>query len=68
MSQRLAGTASQLSAAASTEEIAKLRKDASDLCQEQNTRWLVITQPVFAIQSRLQEQLAEAGARVQGTK
>src|ERR1051326_148466 len=49
--ERLVGTAAQLSASASREEIAKLLKDASELCQELNTRWLEITQRVFAIQS-----------------
>jgi hypothetical protein len=66
--ERLAGTAAQLSVSAGKEEIAKLLKDASDLCQALNTRWLEITQRVFAIQNRLQQQLAEAGARLQGTK
>ena len=65
--ERLAGTAAQLPASASKEEIAKLLKDASELCRELNTRWLDITERVFAIQSRLQHQLAEAGARLQGT-
>src|SRR5437867_4106979 len=66
--ERLAGTAVQLSASASKEEVAKLLKDASELCRELNTRWLEITQRVFAIQNRLQQQLAEAGARLQATK
>ena len=66
--ERLAGTATQLSASASKEQIARLLKDASDLCQELNTRWLEITQRVFAIQRRLQQQLTEAGARLQATK
>ena len=66
--ERLAGTAAQLSASAGKEEIARLLKDSSDLCQELNTRWLEITQRVFAIQSRLQQQLAEDGARLQGAK
>jgi hypothetical protein len=65
--ERLASTAAQLVAGTSKEEIAKLLKDASDLSQELNTRWLEITQRVFAIQSRLHQQLAEAGARLQGT-
>ena len=65
--ERLASTAGQLLASANKEEVAKLLKDASELCQELNTRWLEITQRVFAIQSRLQQQLAEAGARLQGT-
>ena len=62
--ERLAGTASQLSAGAGQEEVAKLLKDGSELCRELNTRWLEITERVFAIQGRLQQQLAEAGARL----
>ena len=65
--ERLAGTVAQLSASAGKEEVARLLKDASELCRELNTRWLEITERVFAIQSRLQQQLAEAGARLQGT-
>ena len=65
--ERLAGTAAQLPASGSQEEIAKLLKDASDLCRELNTRWLEVTQRVFAIQSRLQTQLAEAAVRWSGT-
>jgi hypothetical protein len=63
----LAGTAAQLSASASKEEIAKLLKDASDLCQELNTRWLEITQRVFALQNRLQTHLSEAAVKWSGT-
>jgi hypothetical protein len=55
----------QLAASASKEEIAKLLKEASELCQELNTHWLEITQRVFATQARLQQQLAEARARLQ---
>ena len=66
--ERLAVTAARLSASASKEEVAKLLKDAGELCQELNSRWLEITQRVFAIQSRLQQQLAEAGARLQAAK
>ena len=65
--QRLAGTAAQLSASTSKEEIAKLLKDASDLCRELNARWLEITQRVFAIQNRLQTQLSEAAGKWSGT-
>ncbi len=60
--------AAQLSANRSKEEVAKLLKDASDLGQELNTRWLEITQRVFAIQSRLQQRLAEAATTLLGTK
>ena len=66
--ERLAGTAAGLSASSGKEEIARLLKDGGDLCRELNTRWLEITQRVFAIQNRLQQQLAEAGARLQGPK
>jgi hypothetical protein len=66
--ERLAGTAAQLSSSASKEEIAKLLKDASDLCREVNTRWLEITQRVFAVQSRLQTELAEVARKLSGTE
>ena len=65
--ERLAGTVAQLSASAGKEEVARLLKDASELCRELNTRWLEITQRVFAIQSRLQTQLAEAAVKWSGT-
>jgi hypothetical protein len=60
-------TAAQLPASASKEEVAKLLKDASDLCRELNTRWLEITQWVFAIQNRLQTHLSEVAAKWSGT-
>ena len=62
---KLAGVAAQLSAATSKEDLAKLLKDSADLCRELNTRWLEITQRVFAIQSQLQNQLTEAASRWQ---
>jgi hypothetical protein len=65
---KLVAKASQLSPKSSKEEVAALLKDAADLCLELNTRWLEITERVFAIQSRLQSQVAEAAAKVQGTK
>ena len=64
--ERLAGTTAQLSAGASKEEVAKLLKDGSDLCRELNTRWLEITERVFAIQGRLQAQLSEAAGKWSG--
>jgi hypothetical protein len=66
--ERLAGTAARLSATATKEEVARLLKDASDLCRELDTRWLEITERVVAIRGRLHQQLAEAGARVQGAQ
>ena len=64
--ERLAGAAAQLPASAGKEEIARLLKDASDLCRELNTRWLEITQRVVAIQSRLQTHLSEAAVKWPG--
>ena len=64
---RLGGIASQLAAGAGKEELARLLKDAGDLCQELNTRWLEITQRVFAIQNRLQTHLSEAAVKWSGT-
>ena len=65
--EKLVEKASQLSASSTKEEIASLLKDASDLSRELNTRWLEITERVFAIQSRLQIQLAEAAAKLQSS-
>ena len=65
--ERLASAAAQLPASAGKEEIARLLKDASDLCRELNTRWLEITQRVFAIQSRLHTHLSEAAVKWSGT-
>ena len=64
--ERLAGAVAQLSPSASKEEIARLLKDGSDLCRELNTRWLEITQRVFAIQNRLQTQLSDAAVQWSG--
>jgi hypothetical protein len=66
--ERLAGIAAQLSVNANKEAIVNLLKDANDLSRELNTRWLEITQRVFAIQNRLQTQLAETAAKLQGAK
>jgi hypothetical protein len=66
--ERLAGIAAQLSVNTSKEAIVNLLKDANDLSRELNTRWLEITQRVFAIQTRLQTQLAETAAKLQGVK
>ena len=66
--EKLVTAAAQLSGNSGKEEIIALLKNASDLNRELNTRWLEITQRVFAIQDRLQQQLAEAGARLQGAK
>ncbi len=52
----------RLAAAGGADDLARLLKDASDLCRELNARWLDVTQRVFAVQTRLQEQLAQAAA------
>jgi hypothetical protein len=62
---KLAGLAAQLSANSTREEIVNLLKDANELNRELNTRWLSITERVFAIQCRLQTQLVEAAAKLQ---
>jgi hypothetical protein len=63
--ENLVARAGHLSAHSTREELAALLKDGADLCRELNTRWLEITERVFAIQSRLQTQLAEAAAKLQ---
>jgi hypothetical protein len=65
--ERLGGIADQISGRSTTEAIAKLLKDGSDLCRELNTRWLEITERVFSIENHLQQRLAEAAAKLQGT-
>jgi hypothetical protein len=65
-SEGLVARAGQLSPQSTREDLAALLKDGSELCRELNTRWMEVTERVFAIQSRLQAQLAEAAARSQG--
>ena len=65
--ERLVARAGQLSPQSTREELAALLKDGAELCRELNTRWLEVTERVFAIQSRLQAQLAEAAARLLDT-
>ena len=62
--EKLAAAAAQLSADSGKDQIAKLLKDATELCRELNTRWLETTQHVFAIQNRLLARCAEAAARL----
>ena len=66
--ERLVSRAGQLSTNSTKEEIAAILKDGADLCRELNTRWLEITERVFAIQSHLQSQLAEATSKLQDAK
>ena len=63
--EKLVARAGQLSTHSNKEEIVALLKDDAELCREWNTRWLEITERVFAIQSRFQTQLAEAAAKLQ---
>jgi hypothetical protein len=50
--ERLASAAAQLlSTGAGTEALARLLEDAGELSRELNTRWLEVTQRVFAIQA-----------------
>jgi hypothetical protein len=66
--ERLVSRAGQLSTNSTKEEIAAILKDGADLCRELNTRWLEITERVFAIQSHLQSQLAEAAAKLRDAR
>jgi hypothetical protein len=61
--EKLAALAAGLSTSSNKDEIAKLLKDASDLCRELDTRWLEITQRVKAIQNQLLSRLSDAAAR-----
>ncbi len=63
--EKLAATAAQLSPDSSRGQVAQLMKDATELCRELNTRWLEVTQCVFALQNRLLSRCTEAAAKVQ---
>ena len=60
--EKLIAAAARLSAGSGRGEVAALLKDASDLFWELNGRWLEVTQRIFEIQGRLQEQLSQAAA------
>jgi hypothetical protein len=62
--EKLAAAAGQLTAESGKDQVAKLTQDAAELCRELNTRWLEITQRVFALQDRLLSGCAEAAAKV----
>ncbi len=62
--EKLEAAAAQLSADSGKDQIAKLLKDATELCRELNTRWLETTQHVFAIENRLLSQLADMAAEL----
>ena len=64
--EKLAPTAAQLSPGGDKDQVAKLMKDAAELSRELNTRWMEITQRVFALQDRLLGGCAEAAAKVSG--
>jgi len=64
--EKLAVNAAQLAPDSSPDQVAKLMKDAADLGRELNTRWLEVTQRVFALQDRLLSRCSEAAAKVQG--
>jgi hypothetical protein len=66
--EKLLTRSGQLSTDSTREEVAGLLKDGADLCRELNTRWMEITERVFAIQSRLQSELADAAAKLQGSQ
>jgi hypothetical protein len=64
--EKLAGAAAQLTAESGKDEVAKLTRDAAELCRELNTRWMEITERVFALQDRLLAGCAQAAAKASG--
>lgn len=62
---KLEASANQLTSESSKAQVAKILDDASELCRELNTRWLDITQHIFARKNRLLACLAEVGGRQQ---
>jgi len=64
-SKKLEAAATQLTAQSGKEQIAKLLKDATELCRELNTRSLDTAQHIFAIQDRLLARCADAAGRLQ---
>jgi hypothetical protein len=66
--EKLAARPGQLSTNSNNEDIVALLKNGTRLCREMNTRWLEITERVFAIQSRLETQLTEAVAKLEDAK
>jgi hypothetical protein len=63
--ENLSATAAQLGPDSDRDQVVKLMKDSADLCRELNTRWLEVTQHVFALHDRLLARCAEAAAKVQ---
>ena len=63
--EKLAAAAADLSTDSGKDQIAKLLRDATELCREFNTRWLETTEHIFAIQNRLLDRCAEAATRLQ---
>ena len=64
-SEKLQAAAAQLTTQSGREQIAKLLKDATELCRELNTRWLETTQHIFTIQGRLLARCADAAGKLQ---
>ena len=62
--EKLEASAAQLSADSGKEEVARLLKDATELCRELNSRWLETTQHIFVVQNQLLSRCAEAAARL----
>ena len=66
--EKLQAAAAQVSTDSGKDQIAKLLRDATELCGELNTRWLETTQHIFAIQNQLLSRCADAGTRLQSVK
>lgn len=61
--EKLEAAGEELSAGSDKDQIAKLLKEATELCRELNTRWLETTQHIFEIENLLLARCADAAGR-----
>ena len=66
--EKLQAVAAQLSADSGKDQIVKLLRDATELCGNLNTRWLEITQHIFAIQNQLLSRCADGATGLESPK
>ena len=62
--EKLKNVAEQFTAGIEKAEVAGHLKNVAELCRELNTRWLQVTQRVFAAQNELFARCAEAADKV----
>ncbi len=65
---KLQEMASQLSDDSAKAQIVSLLKDVTELTSELNTRWLEVSQRVFAVQGHLLSRCAAAASRLQSSQ